>query len=397
MLSPARNTWMTLPAVLGAAASLLITGTAVAAAAPARNSGPPPRYTVRQVLSGTRLRHSFGPASTTHRRSAVLTAPDDITALGGDLFTAFQNGVGPQGQAAPDGNRDSTIVEFAPDGRPVRQWDIRGKCDGVTAELADHRLIATVNEDAHSSIYTITPGAPSGDQVQHYSYNVPLPSKGGTDAISVSRGLVLISASAPGTTGAAAPQASYPAVYRVTFRRATHVASVHALFSDEAGATVANLGTAGRTVPLALTDPDSNAIVPLSAPRFARDFMLTSQGDKEQVYVQRAGTHRQRLLVLRLSQSVDDTAWATARFGRLYATDADSDTVDLVTGQFPRGAVFVAVTPCGANGAPATCPAPPMFPANYLGVLNPWTGQIARVTLSGPTLHPQGMAFVRVR
>ena len=394
MLSPTRNAWKILPAALGATVSLLVAGPAAAAAAPARNLAPPPRYTVRQILSGTRLRHSFGPAGTTHRRSAALTQPDDITVLGGDLFTGFQNGVGPQGQAAPDGNRDSTIVEFTPDGRPVRQWDIRGKCDGVTAERADHRLIATVNEDAHSSIYTITPGARAGDQVQHFSYNVPLPSKGGTDAISVYRGLVLISASAPGTTGAAAPQASYPAVYRVTFRRASHVASVHALFSDEAEATVASPGGGGPSVRLALTDPDSNEIVPLSGPRFAGDFMLTSQGDQEQIYVQHAGTRRQRLLVLRLSQSVDDTAWATIRSGRLYATDTDGDTVDVVTGPFPRGAVFVAVTPCDASGAPAVCPAPPRFPANYLGRLNPWTGQITRVPLHGPALHPQGMAFV---
>ena len=98
------------------------------------------------------------------------------------------------------------------------------------------RLIATVNEDANSSIYTITPGAPRAAQVQHYRYNRPLPHKGGTDAISIYHGRVLISASAPGTTGKAAPQPTYPAVYSVRFIRSAHVATVSALFYDEARA-----------------------------------------------------------------------------------------------------------------------------------------------------------------
>jgi hypothetical protein len=77
----------------------------------------------------------------------------------------------------------------------------------------------------------------------------------------------------------------------------------------------------------------------------------------------------------------------TASFGRLYATDHDGDTVDVVTGLFRSGDVFAAVTPCDAEGAPATCPAPG-FPANYLGALNPWTGHLTRVPLREPALQP---------
>jgi hypothetical protein len=328
------------------------------------------------------------------KQSEPLTLPDDLTRLGGHLFTAFQNGVGPQGQPSADGNRDSTIVEFTRSGRPVRQWDIRGKCDGLTADPARRRLIATVNEDANSSIYTIAPGAPRSRAIRHFSYNRPLPHKGGTDAISIYRGTILVSASAPGTTGAPAPQPTYPAVYRVTFQSASHTARVRPLFFGESVATLANAGGGGRRVRLALTDPDSNHVVPRSAPRFGGDFMLTSQGDKVQIYVRRAGTAAQRLFVLRLSQAVDDTAWATSRSGRLYATDNGADTVNVITGRFRTGTVFEAVTPCDANGAPATCPAPPKFPANYVGALNPQTGRISRVPLSGPALQPQGMLFV---
>ena len=70
-----------------------------------------------------------------------------------------------------------------------------GKCDGLTADPYNGLLVATVNEDAHSSLYTIDP---SRGRVVHYAYNEPLSHHGGTDAISFDNGLMLISASAPG-------------------------------------------------------------------------------------------------------------------------------------------------------------------------------------------------------
>jgi hypothetical protein len=348
-----------------------------------------PSYDVRQILSGQSLHHWYTKSGSSGWHWERLTQPDDITTAGGYLFTGFQNGVGPQGQASTDGNRDSTIVEFTRTGKVVRQWDVRGKCDGLTASPATGAVIATVNEDANSSLYRIDPWS---GQVGHYYYNKPLPHHGGTDAISFSNGQMLISASAPGTTGAAAPNPAYPAVYSVTLSPG-HVAYIHALFSDESMATAANGPHAWKRVKLGLTDPDSNEVVPWSAPRFAGDFMLTSQGDKEQIYVRGAGTWYQHLSVLSLSQSVDDTAWATSWHGAFYATDHDGDTVDMVSGIFWPGTALVAVTPCDAGNAPATCPGPG-FPPNYLGQLNMYNGQITRVWTHGASLEPQGMIFV---
>ena len=324
-----------------------------------------PQFRVRQILNGTKLRHAFIPAGTAQHRSEPLASPDDITVLGHHLYVAFQNGVGPQGQAGPDGNTDSTVVEFTASGRVIRQWDIKGKCDGVTADAAKHLLIATVNEDANSSIYTITPHAPRTAQVQHYRYNRPLPHKGGTDAISIYHGLVLISASAPGTTGQGAPQPTYPAVYSVSFIRAAHVARVSALFSTRRAHRRQRWSPGRQVVRLALTDPDSNEIVPNSGPRFAGDFMLTSQGDKEQIFVRRGGKFGRRLAVLRLSQSVDDTAWARSPSGHLYGADTSGDTIDVVTGRSPAHSVFVAVTPCDADNAPRPARVPASRPTTW--------------------------------
>jgi len=372
----------------GAVASLVLGMVVFAFPASAHTSGP--TYYARQILSGQSLHHWYTRTGSPKKHREALTKPDDITMIGGNLFTGFQNGVGPQGQASTDGNRDGTVVEFSPNGSVVHQWDIQGKIDGLTADPYTGQVIATVNEDLNSSLYSINPWS---GHVTHYWYSRPLPHHGGTDAISFYNGQMLISASAPGTTGAAAPNPAYPAVYSVTLDQARHVAFFRALFYDESLATAANGPHFGKTVKLALTDPDSSEVVPRFAPRFGGDFMLTSQGDLEQIYVHGAGTWYQHLSVLTLPVSVDDTAWATAWHGAFYATDNGGDAVDVIAGTFWPGTALVAVTPCNANSAPATCPAPG-FPANYLGQLNMYTGQITPVKLRGASLHPQGLIFV---
>ena len=377
-------------AAIGAVAAVLVGMAVFARPAGAAARLLAPTYNVKTILSGKNLHHWFTKAGSKVRHAEPLTQPDDITRIGKDLFTAFQNGVGPQGQASADGNRDSTIVEFTLSGKVVAQWDIQGKCDGLTANTSAGLVVATVNEDANSSLYTI---GPSSGHVVRYSYTRPLPHHGGTDAISFDHGLMLISASAPGTTGAAAPKPSYPAVYVVSLNQARHVASFRALFYDESHASTANGAHLGQKVKLGLTDPDSSEVVPSFEPRFAGDFMLTSQADKEQIYLPVTKTGHGRLWVLHLSQSVDDTAWSTSWHGWFVAADHDDNTIDVIQGSFWPGTAFVAVTPCDAGNAPATCPGPG-FPANYIGHLNMFNGQVSRVSLRGATLHPQSMIFV---
>ena len=124
-----------------------------------RGGGP---LTAHTILAGGSLQHSFTVAGTSTVSSEPLSGPDDITLLGRDIFVGFQNGVGPQGQASPSGNLDSTVVEMTLRGQPVAQWDVVGKTDGVTADPRTHTVIATVNEDANSSLYAITPGPGGG-------------------------------------------------------------------------------------------------------------------------------------------------------------------------------------------------------------------------------------------
>ena len=374
--------------VLAASGAATLGTALVPGALAASSAGASPvasTLTAATVLSGSSLSHTFTVGGVT--KSEPLTKPDDVTMLGLDVFVGFQNGVGPQGEASTSGNLDSTIVEMSQTGKKVAQWDIKGKADGVTADPDTGQVIATVNEDAKSSLYAINPTAASAaGAVQHYTYNRALPHHGGTDAISVLNGQLVISASAPGTTGTkAAPQPTFPAAYWVSLDAATSVATVKSVFGDEAEARVANVDTTNynKFVKLALVDPDSSEIVPPDMPRFGGQYMLDSQGDQEQIFLGNPDGTNHELSVLSLSQSVDDTAFPNGP-GVLYATDSTNDTVDVIMGALPTGPVAVA-TPCGANSAPPTCTTP-----NYFSSINPWTGAVTQLTVGGVPFVPQG-------
>jgi len=376
-------TWLgaaVVAAGLGTAGCSSSSSTAPAASA---STSAPKTLTAKQLVFGDTLKHSFVPAGQTATKTEHLTQPDDIVSLGGNLYVGFQNGVGSQGEESGSGNLDSTLLEITPKGSVVKQWDMRGKIDGMGADAATGQVFASVNEDSKSSLYV-----ESGGTVTHYAYTQsPLPHMGGTDAISVLNGKILISASAPGTSGKAPKNAA--AVYVVTLNASAKTATVAPFFAINASATAANGTSAGQTVTLALTDPDSNLVVPSSSPSFAGDFVLNSQGDLQLIFSDASG---QNLQVLKTSQAVDDTAWATSASGTLYATDSSADAVDAVTGPFKPGTAYTAVAPCNANGAPVTCPAPPTWPVNSLGTINLKTGAVTTV-YHGP-LTPKGLVFL---
>lgn len=274
------------------------------------------------------------------------------------------------------GGRDSTVVEFSSSGSPAAHWDVAGHLDGLTGDPATGKVIVTTNEDGNAHLFLIDPSTS-----QAVEYQLPkLPHGGGLDAISIWHGMILISASAPSATAG-------PAVYVVSLNASNNTASVHPLFADNATATRAN-----GTMHLALTDPDSNAVVPTSAPRFGGQFELTSQGDLLQLFA--SDTSGKRLSALKLSQSVDDSAWATSASGTLYVTDSSNDLIWKVTGPFRPGTEIVSVTPCNANAAPTTCPAPPKWQPNYLGQVDMSTGSITTIPVHGVTIVPKGLFFV---
>ncbi len=282
-----------------------------------------------------------------------IVGPDDIAVLGSHVFVGWQNGVGTKGEAnAETGQTSGTVIEYDHSGKALRSWNLEGKIDGLGADAANHQLIATVNEDGNSSLYTIDPRAPLGQPARHYSYQ-PAPDSGssggvftggGTDAVIVYGGQIYLSASAPLTESATA-------LFHVSLDESTGVASLAPTFADNAFATDA---VTGLTVQLGLTDPDSNASVPAASPRFKRQLVVSGQADQQLVFAQHITSTEPKLTRLALSHEgqpagVDDVRWSDNTTGTLIVVDSGARTVYAVTGPFTAGEAFASLDTVGTE------------------------------------------------
>ncbi|HTB69695.1 MAG TPA: hypothetical protein VK707_01790 [Solirubrobacteraceae bacterium] len=324
---------LTMFAVSGLAAA---TAAATAAAAPVAAPG----FTVTTFASA--------PATV-----PATAGPDDIASLGNHVFVGWQNGVGTKGEPnSTTGQTSGTVVEYDRNGKPLQSWNLEGKVDGLGGDPSHRQLIATVNEDGNSSLYTIDPTAPLGQQLRHYSYQ-PAPDSatsggvftgGGTDAAVFYRGKLYLSASNPMNESATT-------LFRVTLDPATGVASLAPTFADNAFAQDA---VSGLTVQLGLTDPDSNASVPSTSPRFAGQLVVDGQADQQLVFAARLATIEPKLTRLVLSHEgqpagVDDVRWSTGSTGTLLVVDNGAGAVYAVTGPFTAGEAFASLDTVGAS------------------------------------------------
>jgi len=309
----------------------------------------------------------------------AVTGPDDITTLGDNVFVGYQNGVGTMGEPAPSGQTRGTVIEYDPHGRQLGSWDLTGKIDGLGADPARDRIIATVNEDGNSSLYTITPDEHHGEDgrrnaVQHFVYNADqLTHGGGTDSVVVRAGTIFITASAP-AADADGTTFTKPAQYKATLGDGT--VGLTPVLWDNSTATDA---VTGKPVTLNLSDPDSSEVVPHGVPRFGGNLLVDSQGDGQLVLLSHPGQHDQRATVLNLSTQVDDSAFATSTHGTLYVVDSANNRIIAITGRFRRGQAFASV--------PSGSPTPAALGAVDLG-----TGAVN--TFGTGFGNPKGLLFV---
>lgn len=352
-------------AVFAGAAAITLAG--CSSSSPTSSSGSTASSSSTTTSAGLTVRTVFS------GKAHGWTQPDDLAAIGSHLFVGFQNGVDSKGGTAGQ-PQNSTLVEFEINGTIDHSWPITGKIDGLGADSANSRVVATVNEDGNSSLYTV--GVDTG-AVQHYTYSQnPLPHGGGTDSVVAAGGALYISASAPaGSTG--------PAVYKVTLSGSTAQIATPAPFNINSAATALGSGTQST---LALTDPDSSTMVPSSVPLVGGEFMLDSQGDNELIFDKLGQSGQPQ--VLKLKQSVDDVAFPTATGGTLLSADSSTDSVDAITGAFTANAAYTAVTPGNANNAPTNA-AP-----NYFGAIDLSTGDVAPVKTQGVKLTPHSLIYL---
>jgi hypothetical protein len=259
--------------------------------------------------------------------SLIAAAPKGVTncaniaSLDGHLFLACENA------ASTNGSGNSTIAEYTENGYLINAWSIPGEAGGIGADQLNHRVIVTLNKDANSHLATITPSAPSGQQVTNYKYSPGAPDSptttgalhtgGGTDSVGVdSTGNIYITAShATARTGTA--------VFRVglsppTSPGGTGTAALSPTFLDNTTASNGNSGSG--TVALSLGDVGSGAIVPYSSPLYAGSFVVDDQRARMLMFAGNinAGTG---LTALKTPLALDAIRWTTAANGALYVVD----------------------------------------------------------------------------
>jgi hypothetical protein len=364
--------------VTGIGVAAVATAGALAATAGASPQPGYPGYSVQQVLSGANLRH----ANSHTGKNEALSQPAAITEAGGAVYAAFDNGVGTKGQASASGNADSTIVQFTPGGTVTWQGDVAGQVSGLAANPDTGEIVVTANSAGHAVIYTI-----DGGSVTRYTFSKALPSNGGVAGATFYKGQLVVTASAPGSTGHPAPQAAYPTAYVVTLNQGTATATPY--FYDESPAQVANGGPAGsplgRSVTLGLTDPVTAAVVPGQSFRWRGALVVTSEADQQLIYSPEPGS----LWTLRLAHPVADTAFATSWRGALFATDPAANAVDEIGWQrFWPGTEFLSVVPCAAHNAAHNCQ------HGYLARLNMMTGELIPVQVGGSPIQPSRLVFL---
>jgi hypothetical protein len=312
--------------------------------------------------------------------------PDDIAVMavrgldGGKalVWTAFQNGINPDGTpGTPGGPTQSTVAGYDPStGALVRVIQVTGKVDGLTAFPKMGALIATVNEDDHSAFNLVFP-AIGAVATFAYSPDPAVNGNGGTDSIALVGGSIYVAHSNPNDV-------TQPTDYLVSLQRSTSTltANLSPVFYDNSMATNA---LTGATVQLALTDPDTNFAMPKQSPMYAGDLATVSQADGEIVFASHLG-HSPQLTVLPLTDNkagnvppIDGLAVATSNSGTLYVVDAAAGTIQaLDTTGWAAGTVFVGEP--SDNGNP------------IIGTLNLSTGVIT--PLGNTFQSPKGLFFV---
>jgi hypothetical protein len=335
------------------------------------------------------LRHTSAPG--TLPATAFVSAPptgakgpDDITALAVNgldhgralVWTAFQNGINPNGTPGTSGGpTQSTVAGYDPySGALVRSINVTGKVDGLTANGPARTLIATVNEDVHSALVVIYPALGA---VATYTYS-PDPSvsgNGGTDSIAVVHGQVYLAHSNPNDTSQAAE-------YLVSLHASTLTAQLTPVFFDNNNARSA---VNWALVHLALVDPDTNYVMPSAGERFAGELATISQADGEIVFAKlHVPGHDLQVLNVTDNRSgnvppIDGMAVASCGDGTLYVIDAKAGSIQALDTQgWPKGTVFV--------GEPSDTGNP------LVGTLNLWTGVIT--PLGNHFVSPKGLLFV---
>jgi hypothetical protein len=286
------------------------------------------------------------------------TSPDSIVTDDKYVYVGYQN------DSLPDGSngKSSTIVQYTWDGDIVQTFTIVGHCDGLRIDPATHLVWATVNEDANAVLYIINP---KSDAIVSYAFT-SAPHGGGYDDLAFTNGMVFVAASNPMLNSAGVNTA--PALAQITISGGKLVLTPVLMGDATALDTTTN-----QQVTLNEIDPDSLSLDPQG------DVVLDNQAGAELVFLHNAGTAQQTVTRIPLGTQVDDSAWATAKEGKLFVVDSKANAIYIVRADFTPGTVY--------TEAPADSGV-----AGFVGTIDLTTGAITPVIIG--LKSPTGLIFV---
>ena len=255
--------------------------------------------------------------------SDTVSAPDDITVTGTNVFIGWGNNVASDGG---DGGQ-SVVAQYSLTGQLQNYYTVTGHVEGM-AMGANGMLFTDQNEDGNSALTVIDTA--TGSETR-YGYPNPSVHGGGFDGLQYINGNLYASGSNPDNGGDSASQVnSHPVIYQVSADANSYPHTATAMGILWGNDAAINKAT-GQPMALNVFDPDSLNQTPTG------DLLLSNESGASLTDVANPGSANQKVTSLSLfdpsgnSVNTNDTGFATSTNGTLLVADVKNNLVYAIT------------------------------------------------------------------
>ncbi len=255
--------------------------------------------------------------------SDTVSAPDDITVTGTNVFIGWGDNVASDGG---DGGQ-SVVAQYSLTGQLQNYYTVTGHVEGM-AMGANGMLYTDQNEDGNSALTVINTA--TGSEAR-YGYPNPSVHGGGFDGLQYINGNLYASGSNPDNGGDSATQVnSHPVIYQVSADPNSYPQTATAMGILWGNDAATNKVT-GAPMSLNVFDPDSLNQTPTG------DLLLSNESGASLTDVANPGAINQKVTSLSLFDpngnpvNTDDTGFATSTKGTLLVADVKNNLVYAIT------------------------------------------------------------------
>jgi hypothetical protein len=238
------------------------------------------------------------------------TAPDSLTLAGDTLWASFANGADSTGAGG-----NSTVVQYAMDGKVLKTYSIPGNVDGLKFDSGTGLIWALQNQDGNSTLVLIDP-VRGITKRSPLSYGTQSSTRGYDDVV-FQDGHIYLSYTNPVGAG--------DDVIQMLDNRKSPLL-VSSLLKDGVDGT--DLANEQHVAPIPVSDPDSLKTTPTGG------LMLTSGSDGALTFVDSIGTRYQSVSFLQLVDSkgvavtgLDDAVWTVTPKGTFFVADTAANQI----------------------------------------------------------------------